>query len=441
MTGAVLWLRRDLRRRDLPALGAAAASGPVTPLFVIDPVLWRRAGPVRRGWLAANLRAVRASYDGALTIRVGRPVEVVPAVAAEVGADQVQVSAETTPYGVRRDRAVARALGLRRLVATGSPYAVTPGRVLKPDGTGYQVFTPWARAWRARGWRAPAPDPTGLLLQRARSDRRADALLDAALRECPIELPPAGETAALARWAAFGARLDDYAEHRDRPDLAGTSCLSPYLKVGAIHPRTLLAGLGGDPGHERFRTELAWREFYADVLFRTPASAWQDLRQLNIDYDESAESFKAWAQGRTGFPIIDAGMRQLAATGWMHNRVRMITASFFVKDLHLWWPQGARFFLDALIDGDLASNSHGWQWAAGTGTDAAPYFRIFNPVTQARRFDPDGDYVRRWLPELASIRGAAVHEPGRSVGGYPAPLVEHDQERRIALARYRQARS
>jgi deoxyribodipyrimidine photo-lyase len=195
-----------------------------------------------------------------------------------------------------------------------------------------------------------------------------------------------GEDAALRRWRSFrDADLGGYADGRDRPDLAGTSRLSPYLKVGAIHPRTILADLAGlrSRSGQVLTDELAWREFYADVLHANPGSAWADLRPElgSMAYDDPSELVTAWKSGRTGFPIVDAGMRQLAATGWMHNRVRMITASFLCKDLHVWWPEGARHFLGHLLDGDIASNSHGWQWVAGTGTDPSPYFRVFNPVT------------------------------------------------------------
>ena len=263
-----------------------------------------------------------------------------------------------------------------------------------------------------------------------------------------------GEDAARERWQAFLEEgLERYGEDRDRPDVDGTSRLSVHLKHGEIHPRTLLADLidarAGGEGARAFVTELAWREFYADVLWHRPDSAWGDLRDrlAGIRYDTGSdieELVDAWRQGRTGYPFVDAGMRQLLETGWMHNRVRMVTASFLVKDLHVWWPVGARHFLDHLVDGDLASNNHGWQWVAGTGTDAAPYFRVFNPVTQGRRFDPDGGYVRRWVPELAHLPGAAAHEPWRHgegyAGGYPEPIVDHDAERKDALERYGRAR-
>ncbi|HET6968616.1 MAG TPA: FAD-binding domain-containing protein, partial [Ornithinibacter sp.] len=200
-------------------------------------------------------------------------------------------------------------------------------------------------------------------------------------------------------------------------------------------------------GAHTYETELAWREFYADVLWHQPHTAWEDLRpeMSRMRYDEPEDAVAAWKAGRTGYPIVDAGMRQLLAEGWMHNRVRMITASFLTKDLHVWWPVGARHFLEHLVDGDIASNNHGWQWVAGTGTDASPYFRVFNPVTQGLRFDPDGDYVRRWVPELAHVAGAAVHEPwdvpDGYAQGYPERIVDHAEERLEALARLEATRS
>ena len=219
--------------------------------------------------------------------------------------------------------------------------------------------------------------------------------------------------------------------------------MSTYLRWGEIHPRTLLADLASrrSKAAQTYRSELAWREFYADVLWHRPDSAREDYRPAlsSMDYDEPGEEFEAWKAGRTGFPIVDAGMRQLNATGYMHNRVRMIVASFLAKDLHVWWRHGASYFMQRLADGDLASNQHGWQWVAGTGTDAAPYFRVFNPTTQGKKFDPDGDYIRRWVPELADLPTSQIHEPD-GVAGYPAPIVDHSEERAEALARYERAR-
>lgn len=472
---AILWLRRDLRLGDLPALGAAhETGGPVLPVFVLDPALLASAGEVRTASLLAALRALRTSYDGALVVRSGRPDQVLPVLAAEVGATSIHLSAEPSPYGRRRDarvEAALRASGVR-LVATGSPYAVTPGRILKDDGEPYRVFTPFARAWRRHGWRRPASTPAVRWYRGPHGEPLPDAAPD-------VAGPYVSEAAARERWAGFlDAALEDYATGRDLPAVGGTSQLSVHLKYGTVHPRTLLADVAAHPaagsrGAAAFIDELCWREFYADVLWHRPDAAWADLRPTAMTYaplpwpDEAGKPsaaqparpyaadgteealararFAAWQEGRTGFPFVDAGMRQLRAEGWMHNRLRMVTASFLVKDLHVWWGHGARVFMDLLRDGDIASNSQGWQWVAGTGTDAAPYFRVFNPVSQGRRFDPDGAYVRRYVPELAHVEGAAVHEPWGVAGGlargYPERVVDHAAERVEALRRYEASRT
>ncbi len=444
MAPAVHWFRRDLRVCDNPALlkAAEAGSGDVLGLFVIDPLLWDASGPVRRAYLARSLSSLNDALGGRLIVRSGDPRSVVPHVASEIRASSVHVAADFGPYGARRDAALASALG-KAFVRTGSPYAVAPGRIRKDDGTPYRVYTPFYRAWRQHGWRGPAEPPPGSI---SWVTSAAGEALPAAPDLGALELPPAGEAAALGRWATFAREsLDAYAEARDRPDLVGTSGLSAALKWGEIHPRTLLADLGDSRGHEIFRKELAWREFYADVLHHEPSSARRALRRelagIETDEGEQADAaFDAWAAGRTGFPFVDAGMRQLLAEGWMHNRVRMVAASFLVKDLHLDWTRGAAHFMHWLRDGDLASNQHGWQWVAGTGTDAAPYFRVFNPVTQGLTFDPEGDYVRRYVPELAELPGASAHEPWRQPqglpAGYPDRLVDHSDERQEALARY-----
>jgi deoxyribodipyrimidine photo-lyase len=269
--------------------------------------------------------------------------------------------------------------------------------------------------------------------------------LDDAPIPAGLRLPAAGESAAHRRWRYFLERqLGDYAITRDHPDLEGTSRMSTHLKWGEIHPRTMLADLALHPGAgaATYTIELAWREFYADVLWRSPASAREYLNPefARMEYDAPGIRFTAWCDGLTGYPIVDAGMRQLRAEGWMHNRVRMIVASFLVKDLHIEWREGARHFMRWLVDADLASNQHGWQWTAGCGTDAAPFYRVFNPVLQGLKFDPDGDYVRRYIPELAHLPGAAAHEPWKHADGgahgYPGPLVEHSAERDVALADY-----
>jgi deoxyribodipyrimidine photo-lyase len=444
---SVLWLRRDLRLRDHPALHEAAKDGPVLALFVLDQALLKPAGAPRIAFLYRTLRALDEQlqeHGTRLVVRRGEPVNAVPKLAREIGATSVHVSADFGPYGARRDAAVADALGDIKFVRTGSPYAVSPHRIQKDDGTPYRVYTPFYRAWRAHGWPAPATAITGRVDWHGGADG-VEIPVDPRLPS-GLELPDAGEDAALKAWRSYRAeRLSSYAADRDRPDLDHTSHMSVYLKWGCIHPRTMLSDLGR--GDDTFRHELAWREFYAMVLHHWPESAREyfqpELARMQYARPDT-EAFDAWRDGRTGYPIVDAGMRQLLGAGWMHNRVRMIVASFLVKDLHIEWRHGARHFMRHLLDGDLASNQHNWQWTAGTGTDAAPFFRIFNPVTQGRKFDPSGDYVRRWVPELRSIDGADVHEPWQlpdPPAEYPRPIVDHAAERKVALERYQQARA
>lgn len=438
-----MWFRRDLRLHDNPALLAAIESaratgdGRVIPLFIFDDRLWGPSGPVRRAYLLNSLRSLDASLDGHLHIRHGDPAKVLTELREQTGAANVHVAADFAPYGVARDTRVASVVPLER---TGSPYAVAPGRVVKDDGTPFRVFTPFYKAWMRHGWRAPADDipadvhwwsPAG----------------GSAMPEMPdlgsLTLPTAGEQAAWQRWEAFRAdALADYAEERNRPDINGTSSLSAALRWGEIHPRSLLAELSDSD--EVFRKEICWREFYADVLHQRPESARISLDDrfdaaMRWNTGTTADAlFEAWALGRTGYPFVDAGMRQLRAEGWVHNRVRMVVASFLIKDLHLPWQRGAAEFMHWLRDGDLASNSHGWQWTAGCGTDAAPFYRVFNPVLQGLKFDPDGNYVRRYVPELAHLPGKSVHEPWDApdgyAHGYPERIVEHATERDAALA-------
>ena len=445
MAGAVMWFRRDLRVADHPALAAALAHGTTTPLFVLDPVFLQRSGAARLAFMYRTLRDLDAQLGGALVVRHGDPREVVTQVAGEVGADLVTVSGDFAPYGSRRDDDVSQRLaGIGvRLERVGTPYAVQPGTVRKPDGTPYAVFTPFSRGWNAVGWREPLAAPANPDLRGA-PDVASDGI--PADPHVDADLPAAGEAAAWKRWEHFAAdALSRYKEERNFPDRDGCSMLSPYLRFGTLHPRQLLAELHPNPNHDHYRSELCWREFYADVLHHQPDTAWNNLQPkmnaMPVDTDARAkERFAAWCAGRTGYPIVDAGMRQLLATGWMHNRVRMIVASFLVKDLHLPWQWGARHFMRHLVDGDLASNNHGWQWTAGTGTDAAPYFRIFNPAMQAEKYDPNGTYVRTWVPEIADVADRFVHEPHLAPGGIPAgyvaPIVDHSTERNESLRRY-----
>ncbi|ASW96688.1 cryptochrome/photolyase family protein [Mycobacterium intracellulare] len=437
---ALLWFRRDLRLRDHPALLAAAEAHEVLACFVLDPRLESSSGQRRLQFLGDSLRRLRADLDGRLLVTRGRPDTQIPRIAKEIGATSVHISEDFAPFGTRRDERVRAALGAVPLVATGSPYLVSPGRVTKPDGSPYQVFTPFLRQWHKVGWRAPATSGAA----------SAHWLDPARLRVGHCEIPDpgvpldvaAGEAAARAQWKSFlDNGLRSYADDRNRPDLRGTSRMSAHLKFGTVHPRTLAADLdlrGG--GAQAYLRELAFRDFYADVLHHWPASAW---RNWNKDFDgiptdsgaEAERRFAAWKAGETGFPFVDAGMRQLRETGFMHNRVRMSVASFLVKDLHLPWQWGAEWFLDQLVDGDMANNQHGWQWCAGCGTDAAPYFRVFNPTTQGEKFDPTGDYIRRWVPELRSADDVHLRR-GRRPDNYPQPIVDHAAERAEALRRY-----
>jgi deoxyribodipyrimidine photo-lyase len=448
-----MWFRRDLRLRDNAALARAAQSDDVLGLFVLDPALLARAGAARLGWLASSLRSLSESMAGNLLVVRGAPAEVVPAVAAQVGAATVHIAADHGPYGRRRDATTANLLTAdgRALMATGSSYAVAPGRVRKADGTGYKVFTPYFRGWTVHGWRAPA-DSTQVRWCRPHSLSGAPwPSADAAELHGDGRNWAAGEEAAVARWQEFRATsLRHYNKDRDRPDLDGTSRLSSHLRWGEIHPRTLLADLDDSPGSLAFRRQLAFRDFYADLLARNPSTA---TSSMNPDFDpavmyrsgpDAGADYERWCHGETGFPFVDAGMRQLRRTGWMHNRVRMVVASFLVKDLLIPWWRGADWFMGNLTDADLANNSQGWQWVAGCGTDAAPYFRIFNPVTQGRRFDPAGDYIRTYVPELSHLANSDVHEPWllpTPPPGYPAPMVDHQLARAEALARYAALRS
>lgn len=443
----VHWFRRDLRLADNPALNAAiaeAGNSQVTAMVMIDTELWPTWGPPKQRYLVDSLAALDQSIGGNLVVRHGDPLAQVVAVARAAGATTVHAGADFTTVGIKRDEAVRNALAAHGIgfEITGSIYAVSPGRVLKSDGTPYRVYTPFYKAWLAHGWRGPAlfpgqPDWAMPL--------ESEGLPGATVVEDMAETA-AGEAAAWDRWEWFREHaLPDYKLNRDRADLDGTSKLSTHLKWGEIHPRSLLAELGDEAGPETFRKELAWREFYADVLFHNPHTITEYLNPAfaEMEYDTGAVAdarLDLWRQGRTGYPFVDAGMRQLLAEGWMHNRVRMVTASFLVKDLHLEWQQGAAWFFELLRDADYASNQHGWQWTAGCGTDAAPYFRIFNPVTQGFKFDPSGDYIRKYIPELRHIEGAAVHEPWLQpdglAHGYPSRCVDHAVERDESLRRY-----
>lgn len=452
VSAAILWFRRDLRTEDLPALAAAADAGhdAVVPLFVVDPKLLRPAGPNRRRFLAGALRALDEELGGTLVLRRGDPRVVVAALAAEIGASVVAATADFGPYGAARDAAVSVQLAAagRRLATVDSCYTVAPGTLRGASGSPFRVYSAFRRALETRGWPPPADPRPDVVFTGAPSDAGLDEIAAparggetlavpdwwAGLPLGPaVNLPKAGPRAARERLETFAAGpLSRYAQDRDHPAIAGTSGLSPDLHLGAIHPRTIAARLTpAGPGAERMRDELAWRDFYADVLWHQPQSARHPLQSfgeyLRWDAGPGAqERFAAWACGRTGFPLVDAGMRQLLAEGFMHNRVRMVSASFLVKDLHIDWRLGARWFMWHLVDGDLASNQHGWQWVAGTGTDAAPFHRVLNPERQRQRFDPDDAYVARYLGTPS-----AFARP---------PIVDHARERLETLARFDEAR-
>ena len=442
---SIIWFRRDLRISDHPALLAAIESADqVIPLFILDKKQIAEAGTKLLAYMGQSLRALDESLGNRLHIIEGDQIEVLSDLIAQYAVEEVHISAEYERYGAERDARV-EAAGIN-LVRTGSPYAVTPGRVLKPsDGTPYKVYTPFYRGWRTHGYRAPAVTPKKFLIVEPTAKYRN-------FPDFPVpegtQIIAAGEKAALARFKDFTKNgLDTYDENRNFAAIDGTSKMSTYLKFGEIHPRTLLENLGESKAHDTFRKEIAWREFYADVLYNNPMSdlEYYAPKFAGMRYDKPGAQFKAWCEGKTGYPFVDAAMRQLVLEGWMHNRTRMVVASFLVKDLHLEWQVGERFFAEHLVDYDVASNAHGWQWTAGCGTDASPYYRIFNPIEQGKRFDENGDYIRKYVPELAHLSASEIHEPwlfldGYS-NGYQERIVDHAIERHESLARLQEIKA
>jgi deoxyribodipyrimidine photo-lyase len=444
----VFWFRRDLRLQDNVALNEAVkgakldGDNQVCGLYAVDLEKFHALSGARQWSLHASLDALGASMDRKLVIQHGQVAESVLKTALAANARIVHATRAFDPDGIAEQNAVGMKLKQQDifLQLDDSYYAVAPGSVQKPDGTPYRVYTPFFNNWFKAGWPAPAKlhkgfdwfEPIGCQGKPVPT------------KESPFAIR-AGEEFALRTWERFKTRaLSNYDEQRNRADLSGTSHLSHALAFGEIHPRTLLAQLDDNDGHNVYRKEIAWREFYADVLFHNPHTTdeYYEPRFKGMRYDtgiSAQQNFEAWKSGNTGFPMVDAGMRQLATTGWMHNRVRMIVASFLVKDLHLEWQLGAKWFEENLTDFDPASNAHGWQWTAGCGTDASPYYRIFNPIMQGYKFDPDGNYVRRYIPELAHIEGKEVHEPWLLVdgltNGYPAPILDHAVEREESLRR------
>jgi len=442
---SIIWFRRDLRINDHPALLAAIeSSAQVIPLFILDKKQIQEAGAKLLSYMGQSLRALDQSLDNRLHIIEGDQVEILQELIAQYGVEEVHISAEYERYGAERDARV-EAAGIK-LVRTGSPYAVTPGRVLKPsDATPYKVYTPFYRGWRTHGYRAPAVTPKKFNIVQPTDKYRAFPDFPA---PAGVQLIEAGEAAALKRFKEFTKKgLDSYDENRNFASIDGTSKMSTYLKFGEIHPRTLLENLGESKAHDTFRKEIAWREFYADVLFNNPMTDvdYYAPKFAEMRYDKPGAQFEAWCEGKTGYPFVDAAMRQLVHEGWMHNRTRMVVASFLVKDLHLEWQVGERFFAEHLVDYDVASNAHGWQWTAGCGTDASPYYRIFNPIEQGKRFDENGDYIRKYVPELAHLSAAEIHEPWLFLDGYskgyPERVIDHALERLESLARLQEIKA
>jgi len=456
----VMWFRRDLRVDDHAALAASAARGEVVALWVADPALLgapHHRAPARLRFLRACLEALDAELRGlgiALVVREGAPATVVAQVARECGADMVHVSGDVTPYSSRRDAAVSAALGRDGVgfAAIGGPWRVPLDDVAGTSGNGYLVFSPFFKAWDMHPVAGRIPPPVSLAGPALASDG-LDALPQG---DPPIEAGPRAARERLEEFIRSGA-VDRYGDARDMPAGDATSHLSADLRMGVLSPSQVGRAIGGARGiaesRRPFWRQLAWRDFYAHHMARHPGVAAAALKPSfrDIHWDDDPELLAAWREGRTGFPLCDAGMRQMAATGWMHNRARMVAASVLVKDLLVDWRRGEAEFMRALVDGDPANNNGGWQWTAGTGTDAAPYFRVFNPVLQAKRFDPDGAYVRRWIPELRDVPDSHIHEPWRMdidtqrasgcmIGvNYPAPVVEHALRRNEAIVRYKDA--
>jgi deoxyribodipyrimidine photo-lyase len=473
VTTAIWWVRRDLRLADNQALASALVGADwLVPVFVLDPAIlesdWVGNAARRRvAFLFGGLRRLDAGLrarGSCLIVRRGDPPLELARLVHESGAAGVFAEEDPWPYARRREERVAEAVPLH---LTGGLTVHAVDAVLKSDGKPYTVFTPFSRAWKslplpAAGAVLPAP---GSLPPVPRLDSLPIPEGAALLPQGPFE--PGEEEARhrLRRFADLGdSPIDRYAEDRDRLDLAGTSQLSPYLRFGMLSARqAAVAALQfveqapdapSREGAETWLTELIWREFYLSIQHHFPETEHYSFRPdlRNIAWSNDREAFSAWCQGQTGYPVVDAAMRQLAQTGWMHNRARMVVASFLVKDLLIDWRWGERWFMQHLLDADPAANNGGWQWTAGTGTDAAPYFRVFNPVLQGQKHDPQGAFVRRWVPELARVPERYVHAPwempgdvqrkaGWVVGNdYPAPIIDHTWARQRVLDAYARAR-
>lgn len=468
----LLWFRLDLRLTDNPALAAAVARGrPVVPVFILDDTDagdWAPGGAAR-WWLHHSLAALAADLElrgSCLVLRRGPAAAAIERLVAETGADAVFWNRRYEPWATGRDEAIKARLKQRGLAARSFIASLLrePSEIRTGSGGAYKVFTPFWRALRgAVEVATPVPPPARIPAPPAMpaGDRVEDWALTPCRPDWAYGLRTAwipGEHTALDRLDTFlGTAAEQYPSRRDLPAVLGTSRLSPHLHFGEIGPRQVWHAATvrhPDGAADKFLTELAWREFSHHLLYHVPTLPEAPLRPdfERFPWAEDSAGLAAWQHGRTGFPIVDAGLRELWRTGWMHNRVRMIVASFLVKDLLLPWQAGAAWFWDTLVDADLASNSASWQWVAGCGADAAPFFRIFNPSLQGARFDPDGAYVRRWLPELSGLPDAVLHTPwkarpldladaGVRLGDdYPKPVVDHATARDRALAAFRSLR-
>ena len=457
------WFRRDLRISDNTALSEAVRRAEVVvPVFIFEDAF--RTGPdvgaARTVFLLQSLESLRKNLEQLgypLIIRRGRSEQEIPKLCQELGAEAVFANKRTEPYAQQRDNRVFNALNANGVGFELFKDAVMweEREILTQAGNPFTVFTPYSKAWKAR--KAPLPHP-----QLAPTTLKYPKLVSDPLPDDPAELghpltqtlPAAGERAARERLQQFLEKpVLSYGESRNLPYISGTSELSAHLRAGTIGVRTIVAKLQavsqkanaeGKRNCEVFLNELIWRDFYEQVLINFPHVMKGAFRpEYNaLAWSDDQEHFDAWCAGRTGYPIVDAAMRCLNATSWMHNRLRMITAMFLTKDLLINWQWGERYFMKQLVDGDMGANNGGWQWSAGTGTDAAPYFRIFNPVTQGEKCDPNGEFVKRWLPELAGLPVEAIHEPWKQPlllkgTGYPLPIVRHDEQRVKCLAMFK----
>jgi deoxyribodipyrimidine photo-lyase len=462
---AIHWFRSDLRLRDNTALAAAAArADEMAMVFVFDDRLLSgsRVGPPRLRFLWDALERLGGDLrqrGHRLVLRRGDPVAEIPRLIRETGAELLSFNRDPGPYAQRRDartrsaaeRAGARVLDCKDRVLFESADLRTR------KGQSFRVYTPFRRAWLAR-FREDRPLPAGPtrfpLPIPGLAAGRIPNLAEFGAAADRTRIPLAGEAAARGRLQRFmDGRIGDYASRREEPAVNGTSRLSPFLRFGLLSPRicaeTALEVAAAFPGRAggawKWIDELIWREVYSAILEEHPHVLVRSFRPeyQAVLWEDDEDLFRAWCEGRTGYPFVDAAMRQLEREGWMHNRARMVVASFLTKDLLIDWRWGERFFMQRLVDGEPASNNGGWQWSASTGTDAQPYFRIFNPVAQGERFDPGGRYVRRFVPELRGVPDRHVHRPWgspRPPRGYPAPIVDHTHQRQLALARYQAAR-